>query len=147
MALGDLSVYVALFLNAFIAATLLPAMSELTLASLILSDTGTPYALFIAATAGNVAGSCLNWWLGVRITRFQSRKWFPFTSAQLARGRQHFFRYGKYSLLFAWVPVIGDPITLVAGMLRTNFLTFIIFVSIGKALRYAAVVYSVTSIG
>ncbi|WP_417458721.1 YqaA family protein [Kordiimonas sp.] len=145
MALTELSIYAALFLNAFVAATLLPAMSELTLASLLLAETGAPLGLFIVATLGNVTGSCLNWWLGHRITQYQNRRWFPFTPSQLERGRKYFERFGKYSLLFAWLPVVGDPLTLVAGVLRTKFLIFLALVFIGKAARYAVIVFSLTS--
>ncbi len=144
MALTELSIYAALLLNAFVAATLLPAMSELTLASLLLAETGAPLGLFIAASLGNVAGSCLNWWLGHRITQYQNRRWFPFTNDQLERGRKYFERFGKYSLLFAWLPIVGDPLTLIAGILRTRFPMFVLLVSIGKATRYGIIVLTVS---
>lgn len=136
----DLAVYLTLFLNAFVAATLLPAYSEITLAGMLAAGAGQPLWLFLAATAGNVGGSVVNWWLGRGIARFQDRKWFPFTRAQYDRACAFFTRHGKWSLLLAWMPVIGDPITLVAGTLRVKFLPFLLLVTIGKAARYAIII-------
>jgi len=142
----DLLLYLGLFLNAFVAATLLPALSEVTLASLIAAEQGTPLLLFLAATAGNVLGSVLNWWMGLKLLHFKDSKWFPFSDSQLARGHAAFSRYGYPALLFAWVPIIGDPLTLAAGMLRVRFLPFLVLVLIGKSVRYALVITGVHAI-
>lgn len=141
----DLAIYFALFWNAFIAATLLPALSEITLASLIAAGSGIPFMLFMVATTGNVAGSVLNWWLGRRLADFKGRKWFPFSESQISKASEQFNRFGKWSLLFAWLPIIGDPLTLMAGVFRISFMPFIILVTTGKALRYGAIVFAINS--
>lgn len=142
----DITLYLGLFLNAFVAATLLPVFSEVTLASLVASGSGEPMLLFTAATAGNVLGSVVNWWMGLKLLHFRDRKWFPFSEAQLARGHAAFSRYGYPALLFAWLPVIGDPLTFVAGMLRMRFLPFVLLVLVGKAARYALVITGINAI-
>lgn len=125
-----------LFLAAFIAATLLPAQSEAVLIALLLGG-GTPWLLVTVATAGNVLGALLNWWLGRQSLRFQHRRWFPLTPARLARAQAWYQRYGRWSLLLSWAPIIGDPITLAAGVMREPLRTFLPLVLIAKAGRYA----------
>ncbi|QWF19804.1 YqaA family protein [Lysobacter capsici] len=131
-------VYLGLFVAAFVAATLLPAQSEALLAGLIV-DGYAVWALLVAASVGNVLGSLLNWWLGRELTRFSDRRWFPVKPAALARARAWYGRYGKWSLLLSWLPVIGDPLTLAAGVMRERLSTFLILVSLAKTARYAVV--------
>ena len=142
----DLALYLGLFLNALVAATLLPALSEVTFASMLASGSGEPALLFLAATSGNVLGSVINWWLGLKLLSFKDRRWFPFSDRDLDRGHRLFSRFGYPALLFAWLPVIGDPITLVAGILKVRFLPFIVLVTIGKAARYALVMAGIYSV-
>jgi len=141
---AELALYITLFWNAFVAATLLPALSEITLVSLVASGTGNPLSLLIAATAGNVAGSVLNWWLGTRLSDFKARKWFPFSEKHISQASEQFNRYGKWSLLFAWLPIVGDPLTLAAGIFKTRFLPFFLLVTTGKALRYSVIIIAVS---
>ncbi|TNE62851.1 MAG: DedA family protein [Alphaproteobacteria bacterium] len=136
-------VLLGLFLNAFVAATLLPAWSEAALAGLMAAGKGAPALLFLAATSGNVLGSLLNWWLGSRVRLFQDRRWFPFSEGQIERGQRLFRRFGTPALLLAWVPIIGDPLTLAAGIFRVPIVPFLVFVTIGKAFRYALVIAGV----
>nr|WP_324257113.1 YqaA family protein [Cellvibrio fontiphilus] len=133
-------VYASLFITALIAATFFPLSSEALLVTL-LQQGYSPFWLWLAATTGNTLGSCVNWYLGGQCLRFQQRKWFPVSSPQLARAQQQFQRYGIYSLLFAWLPVVGDPLTLLAGVMRVRFLYFIVLVALGKALRYTLVIW------
>lgn len=133
-------VYLSLFISGFIAATLFPASSEVLL--LILQQQG--YSLFwlwLAATSGNTLGSCVNWYLGKELLRFQHKSWFPIKSEQLQRGQQYFQRYGIWSLLFAWLPVVGDPLTLVAGMMKIRFQILLVLVLAGKGARYAVLLW------
>ncbi|PKH69722.1 hypothetical protein CXF96_02960 [Stenotrophomonas sp. Betaine-02u-21] len=124
-----------LFLAALIAATLLPAQSEAVLVALLL-DGGDPVLLVAVATAGNVLGSLVNWWLGLQVQRFQGRRWFPVSPARLQRAQAWYRRYGRWSLLLSWAPVIGDPITLAAGVMREPLRVFLPLVFIAKAMRY-----------
>ena len=128
--------YLAVFLSAFLAATLLPAQSEAVLSFYILSAPQTVFALILVATVGNVLGSVVNWVLGVYATKFQNRKWFPATPSQIKRAEKFYHKYGRYSLLLSWVPFIGDPITVIAGVLREPVLSFLILVTIAKSARY-----------
>lgn len=132
--------YLSLFITAFLAATLLPLSSEALLATLIYQNY-IPWLLWLVATVGNTLGSCVNWYLGKQCLQWQDKKWFPVSRGQLQHAQQRFQRYGQWSLLFAWVPVIGDPLTLVAGIMHIRFLHFLVLVFIGKSLRYAAILW------
>ncbi len=131
--------YAGLFLTAFVAATLLPLSSEAVLAAMSNAGGYDAMLLFALATLGNTLGAVVNWALGRFCLRWAGRRWFPFTADQLARAGERFRHYGIWSLLFAWVPIVGDPLTFAAGVLRVRFPTFVILVAIGKAARYAAV--------
>ncbi|MEO3678856.1 YqaA family protein [Rheinheimera sp. FR7-31] len=128
--------YFSLFFSGFVAATLFPASSEVLLLALQAQGYNLIW-LFIAATAGNTLGSCVNWYLGWRLLDFQHKRWFPVSPAALRRAQQQFQRYGSWSLLLAWLPVVGDPLTLVAGVLKVRFSVFLLLVLLGKATRYA----------
>lgn len=118
------------------AATILPAQSELVLSGLIISDPTRVVALVIVASVGNVAGSIVNWVLGRGIETFKTRSWFPVKDAVLERATGWYHRYGRWSLLLSWAPIIGDPLTVVAGVLREPFWRFLLLVSIAKTGRY-----------
>lgn len=133
-------VYLSLFFTAFIAATLLPLSSEALLAALIYQQY-SPLLLWVVATLGNTAGSCVNWYLGKQCLHWQDKKWFPFSHEQVKTAQLRFQSYGQWSLLFAWVPVVGDPLTFFAGVMRMHFVKFVALVFIGKALRYALVIW------
>ena len=134
-------IYLSLFIISFLAATILPFSSELTLAGLIASSNYDNLLLLIVASFGNVLGSIVNWALGFYSRNLTTKKWFPFEETQIEKSSIWFRKFGKWSLLFAWVPIVGDPLTLVAGMLRVKFIDFIILVAIGKVSRYFAVFY------
>ena len=134
-------IYLSLFVISFLAATILPFSSELTLAGLIVTSNYDNLLLLIVASSGNVLGSVVNWALGFYSRNLSSKKWFPFKETQIEKSSKWFRKFGKWSLLFAWVPVLGDPLTLIAGLLRVKFLDFIILVAIGKVSRYLVVFY------
>ena len=134
-------IYLSLFAISFLAATILPFSSELTLAGLIATSDYDNLLLLIVASFGNVLGSVVNWALGSYSRNLTTKKWFPFKETQIERSSKWFRKFGKWSLLFAWVPVVGDPLTLVAGILRVKFIDFIILVGIGKVSRYIFVFY------
>ena len=137
-------IYLSLFTISFLAATILPFSSEITLAGLIATSNYDNLLLLIFASVGNILGSVVNWALGFYSRTITTKKWFPFKETQIERSSQWFKKFGKWSLLFAWFPVIGDPLTLVAGLLRVRFLDFIILVAIGKVSRYLIVFYLIS---
>ena len=132
----SLSGYLGLFLASFIAATFLPLQSELVLVSLLWSGEFSVPGLFVVATIGNVLGSLLNWVLGLYLLRWQGRRWFPVSAERLERAQRAYRRYGFWSLLLSWVPVIGDPLTLAAGVMREPLWRFLLMVTLAKAGRY-----------
>lgn len=134
---GAVGTLAGLFASAFGAATLLPLQSEAVLVGLLLLDRLPVWLLLAVATAGNVLGSMLNWFLGRSIERFRTRRWFPAGARQLARAQAAWQRYGRWSLLLSWVPVIGDPLTLIAGVMREPLWRFTLIVLVAKLGRYA----------
>jgi membrane protein YqaA with SNARE-associated domain len=129
-------------LASFLAATLLPFYSEVVLAALLLEG-GDPLALWAVASVGNTLGSLVNWALARLLLRYRDRRWFPFRPEQLASVERWFARYGVWTLLLAWAPAGGDALTFVAGLMRTRLRVFLPLVGLGKAARYAAVIWAV----
>lgn len=134
----QLSGYFGLFLAAFGAASLLPLQSEALLVGLLLAKAYPTWALLAVATAGNVLGSLLNWLLGRYLEHWRQRRWFPVSDSQLARAQRWYRRYGHWSLLLSWLPIIGDPLTLVAGVMRESPWRFLLMVTLAKGGRYLA---------
>jgi membrane protein YqaA with SNARE-associated domain len=132
----ELAAYAGLFAVAFVAATILPAHSEVALVGLLLSGKLSPLLLIAVASAGNILGSCVNWLLGGFAERFRDRKWFPVSPSALDKAQGWYRRYGRWSLLLSWAPVIGDPLTVAAGFLREPFWSFLVLVTIAKTVRY-----------
>lgn len=128
--------YLSLFTISFLAATILPFSSELMLASMLSIENYNRTLLITFSSLGNILGSVFNWVLGFYFIKLQNKKWFPFNQEQISKSSQWFEKYGKWSLLFAWVPIIGDPLTFVAGTMKTKFFIFLILVGIGKISRY-----------
>jgi len=133
--MSDAAAYAALFFAALAAATILPMQSEAVLVGLLLADY-SPWLLLTVASAGNVLGSVINWLLGRGVERFRDRRWFPARGAQFDRAQRWYRRYGKWSLLLSWVPIVGDPLTVIAGVMREPLPTFLLLVTIAKVGRY-----------
>ena len=134
-------IYLSLFTISFLAATILPFSSELTLAGLIATSNYDNLLLLIVASFGNTLGSVVNWALGFYSRNLSKKNWFLFKDEQIKKSSKWFNKFGKWSLLFAWVPIVGDPLTLAAGLLRVKFIEFLILVSIGKISRYLLIYY------
>ena len=128
-----------LFLSAFGAATLLPLQSEAVLVGLLIQAEHSVLILIAVASLGNILGSCVNWYLGLKIEQFKDKKWFPVSEVKLNQAQNIYHKYGFWSLLLSWVPIIGDPITLIAGLMKENFIRFLWVVSIAKLGRYVCV--------
>lgn len=130
--------YPGLFLAALVAATLLPAQSELLFVAMLATGDYQPLLLLLAASLGNIAGSTINWALGRYLAHHREAGWFPVSRAAMERAERWYQRFGITSLLLSWAPVIGDPLTLIAGVLRTPLPRFLLLVTIAKTGRYAA---------
>ncbi|AMM84293.1 YqaA family protein [Martelella sp. AD-3] len=141
--MSALLAYGGLFASALVAATILPMQSEAALSGLLLTGAYPVFALVLAASLGNVLGSVVNWLLGRGIARFRDRRWFPVGPRALERAEAWYGRYGKWSLLLSWVPIIGDPLTVVAGALREPFPVFLALVTLAKVGRYLALTAAV----
>lgn len=137
--MSDIAVYAGLFGVSFLAATILPAQSEFGLAGLIAAGGYDLWLLIAVASVGNTLGAVVNWGLGRGIERLHDRKWFPASAAQLDRATNWYHKYGRWSLLLSWAPIVGDPLTLAAGVLREPFWSFLLLVGIAKTLRYLTV--------
>lgn len=147
----DLASYLGLFLAAFGAATVLPFQSEPVLVGLLASGKFSTTWLVVVASAGNVLGAVCNSVLGRFIDRFHDRPWFPVKASAMESAAGWYRRYGRWSLLFSWMPIFGDALTVVAGVLREPWWSFLLLVGIGKTARYivlaAATLGAQTAIG
>ena len=134
--------YLTLFSIVFLAATILPFSSGVVLAGLR-ATSDEKLSLLVVASFGNVLGSSFNWVLGKYTRNLETKRWFPFSTSQLQKASFWFTKYGKWSLLFAWLPVIGDPLTFIAGVVRMRFVPFLVLVTIGKVSRYILIIIGV----
>lgn len=135
-----LTSYFILFGSSFLAATVLPFYSEVILFALIKGG-GNPVMLVTVASIGNTLGAVVNWLLGLYLLHFQDRKWFYFKKSEIEKAQKWFQHFGIWSLLFAWLPIGGDALTLIAGIMRVKLWVFLVLVGFGKTARYIAVVY------
>lgn len=129
----------SLFWTAFAAATILPFYSEALLIGLLAAG-HPPWLLWGFATAGNTLGAVVNWFIGRFLMRFSDRRWFPARQRDVERAQRWYGRWGIWSLLLAWLPIGGDALTVIAGMMRARMLPFLLLVAAGKGARYAVLV-------
>jgi len=134
-----LTEYAALFAAAFLSATVFPFQSEVVLFGMLVGEHYRWWLLVLVASLGNTLGSVLNWTAGRFLAHFEHRRWFPVSREKMAKAEGWYHRYGRWSLLLSWVPIIGDPLTVVAGVLREPLPIFILLVAIAKTARYFAV--------
>lgn len=139
------SLLLSVFISAFLAATIFPAQSEAILAYQLSQSPNAFVSLVAVATAGNVLGAVVNWGLGKFFAQYRDRAWFPLRPQRLEKAERQYRKFGRYSLLLSWVPFIGDPITVVAGVLREPLWSFVILVSIAKSARYIVIAMLVFS--
>lgn len=133
--------YIGLFFSSFLAATILPLSSEVVLVFLLIKSFN-PIILISIATIGNTLGSFVNYIIGAWGSVFIIKKTLRISEKDFSKAMQRFKKYGVYSLLFAWVPIVGDPLTIVAGVLKINILLFIALVVSGKLIRYIIIAYA-----
>ncbi|MEM6712961.1 MAG: YqaA family protein [Pseudomonadota bacterium] len=134
----DFAAYTVMFVSAFLAATVFPAQSELILIGFLTAGDHSVLGMLTVASIGNVLGSVVNYYLGLGIQTFRDKPWFPGNEERLAQGRRFYQRYGRWSLLLAWTPIIGDPLTVIAGVMREPLWSFLILVTISKVTRYVS---------
>ncbi|MGI9356182.1 MAG: YqaA family protein [Rhizobiaceae bacterium] len=133
-------VLLSLFAASFLAATVFPAQSEAALVGLQIA--GYPVALLVmVASIGNTLGAIVNWAIGRGIERFHKRRWFPLSAIQMDHASGWYHRWGRWSLLLSWAPIIGDALTVIAGVLREPFWSFLLIVAIAKTGRYVVLAF------
>ena len=125
-----------MFFSALVSATLFPGGSE-ALLIYRLNEGSNPYTMVAIATAGNVLGSLITYGMGRAGNEAVHRKWLRISEKQAVRAEKWFSQYGRPSLLLAWLPVVGDPLCLAAGLLRCSVISFLVLVALGKLGRYA----------
>ena len=137
-------VYLTLFTVSFLAATLLPLGSE-ALYVYDISQKHSLLLLWLFATVGNTLGSMVNYWLGLKGETYLERKGHV-SVEKMQKARAFFAKYGGWTLLLSWAPIIGDPLTFIAGVLRYNFKYFALIVFVAKGLRYAVISFLASSL-
>lgn len=133
---GELLGYGAMFVTGLLSATFVPFQSEILLVTMLLSGRYEPAFLLVVATVGNTIGSTINWLLGRFLISYRDRRWFPLSDNAYERAARFYRRFGVWSLLLSWAPFIGDPLTFVAGVFRTDIRRFVAIVLIAKGGRY-----------
>lgn len=134
-----IEVLIGLFTVAFLSATLLPGTSEIALAAVLANGTTSPAMAITAATLGNTLGSVINWAIGRYFAHHRKAKWFPIKPNKFAHYQQWYKKWGIWSLLLSWMPIIGDPLTVLAGVARTPLVVFVPVVLVSKLGRYLVV--------
>lgn len=140
-------VLAGLFLAAFLSATLLPGSSEAALAAVLAAGQAEPWVAIAVATAGNTLGSCVNWALGRFFAHWRHHPRFPIPEAKFARYEAWYARWGVWSLLLSWAPIVGDPLTAIAGVFHTPLWLFTLVVAAAKLARYLVVAGAVSLVG
>ena len=144
--MNAIEVYASLFISSFLSSTILPGHSEIILTAFIFLKKYPIIDLIFFASIGNILGSILNWCIGYFLTNLKDRKWFPINKSQLTRASSWFLKYGKWTLFLSWVPIIGDPLTIIAGIFRVPIYTFILIVSLAKTMRYVFISLVATNV-
>ena len=127
--------YVSLFLLSFLASTIIPIGSEWLLITMVIKGMN-PILTVASATTGNTLGACTTYAIGIYGSEWVSRKLLRFDELSRKRAEMFYAKFGVWSLLFSWLPIVGDPICLAGGLLRIHFGVFLLLVFVGKLLRY-----------
>ena len=129
---------ILLFVSAFAAATILPLQSEAMLLAILTQQQYLPWLVISVASVANIMGSCVNWYLGSKAEQYKDKKWFPVSAETLHSAQVFYQKYGFWSLFLSWTPIIGDPLTLIAGLLKESFWRFLLIVCLAKTGRYVS---------
>ena len=132
----ETSALLGLFLSAFLAATLIPAQSELGLGYLVINTDYSMVLLVTVASIGNTTGAIINWFIGRGIARSVERLEKIEASTRYWTVINWYEKYGTWTLLLSWMPFIGDPITVIAGIFKVPLKKFLLIVALAKTSRY-----------
>lgn len=132
--------YLALFGVSFLAATIIPLGSEWLLAAMVISGSNIPFSIAVASS-GNYLGGVTTYLIGLYGGLFLVRSVLKISTEKEEKARRAYERYGTWTLLFSWLPVLGDPLCLAGGMMKTGFLRFSLLVITGKLARYSLVAW------
>lgn len=127
--------YVSLFLLSFLASTIVPIGSEWLLITMVIKGQD-PILSVASATTGNTLGACTTYAIGIYGSEWVSRKLLRFDELSRKRAEMFYAKFGVWSLLFSWLPIVGDPLCLAGGLLRIHFGVFLLLVFVGKLIRY-----------
>jgi membrane protein YqaA with SNARE-associated domain len=127
--------YVSLFLLSFLASTIIPIGSEWLLVTMVIKGQN-PILSVASATTGNTLGACTTYAIGIYGSEWVSRKLLRFDELSRKRAEMFYAKFGVWSLLFSWLPIVGDPLCLAGGLLRIHFGVFLLLVFVGKLIRY-----------
>lgn len=130
--MSETLVYVSLLSSSFLSATLLPGSSEALLVALLIAKSASVYGLILVASLGNTLGGLTNIILGRLLPLKRQGRWHETAMTWLQR-------LGPAALLLSWLPVVGDLLCVLAGWLRFGWLPSILFLAIGKTLRYIVI--------
>lgn len=134
--------YVGMLISAFLAGSIFPLSSEVVMLALLAAGLD-PWQLVIYGTIGNVLGSMLNYGIGMLGRIDWIEKYLHVNKKELDRAKRFMAGRGAWMGFFFFLPVIGEGITIVLGLMRSNVAITIISVIIGKFLRYALIIYGV----
>ena len=137
----EASAFLGIFLTAFLAATLVPAQSEISLGYLILYTDHSLGLLIVFASLGNTLGAVINWLIGFGLAKSVIKLEKIQVSPRYQKILSWYQKFGQWTLVLSWLPIIGDPITLIAGILKIPFKNFFLFVALAKTSRYLVVAF------
>ena len=132
----EASAILGLFLSAFLAATLIPAQSELGLGYLVINTDYSMVLLVTVASLGNTTGATINWFIGRGVAKSVVRLEKIEASTRYRAVINWYKKYGQWTLLLSWAPFVGDPITFIAGIFKVPLITFLLIVALAKTSRY-----------
>ena len=132
--------FYSLFILSFLASTLVPLGSEWLLVAMLLSKSD-PFTAVGIASAGNYLGALSTYWIGLYGGDFLKRRVLRMDEKSTQKAEKFYARFGSYSLLLSFLPIVGDPLCLIGGVLRVGFIRFSLLVFSGKLARYAAVAW------
>ena len=135
----EASALLGLFMSAFLAATLVPAQSELGLGYLVINTDHSMVLLVTVASLGNITGATINWLFGRGVASSTVHSEKIKASTLYWTTINWYKKYGKWTLLLSWAPFIGDPITVIAGIFKVPLKTFLLIVAIAKTSRYVII--------